>query len=95
MKHLGSSPVVGGIRVAHLLSFPSFAFCVVCLRPLSYVHNVASFSGLSFLDCTSVSLTFYFTDLRLATTFIQTFHSSIAANIRIHNFSSALFCNMK
>jgi hypothetical protein len=42
---LGSSPVFGVIRVAHIL-----VFCVVCLRPVSCVSNVASFSGLSIID---------------------------------------------
>jgi hypothetical protein len=42
---LGSSPVFGVIRVAHIL-----VFCVVCLRPVSCVPNVVSFSGLSIID---------------------------------------------
>ena len=33
-------------------------FCFVCLRPVSCVPNVVSFSGLSIFDCLLVSLTF-------------------------------------
>jgi hypothetical protein len=44
---LCSLPFLGGIRVTHLLSF---LYCVCgffCLRPMSCVRNVASFSRLS------------------------------------------------
>jgi len=41
----------GGVRVAHLLSFMRCVFCFVCLRLVSCAPNVASFSGLSILDC--------------------------------------------
>ena len=33
-------------------------FCFVCLRPVSFVHNVASVSGLSIIDCLMASLMF-------------------------------------
>ena len=48
---LGSSPIFGGVRVAHFL-----VFCVVCLRPVSCVPNVAICTGLSIIDiiCFSV-----------------------------------------
>ena len=42
--------VFGGVRVAHLRSFLCCAFCFVCLRPVSDVHNVTSVYGLSILD---------------------------------------------
>ena len=46
-EHMRSSPISSGDRVAHLLSF----VCCVLLVYLSqsYVSNVASVSGLSFL----------------------------------------------
>ena len=47
-KHLGSSPMCGGVRLAHLFSFLC-CFCFVCPRPVSYVPNVANVSGLSIL----------------------------------------------
>jgi len=43
--------VLDGVRVAHLFSFLRCVFYFVCLRPVSCVPNVASFSGLSILDC--------------------------------------------
>ena len=46
-EHLVSPPVFGGIRVARLFSFLCCIFCLVCLRPVTCVPNVASFSGLS------------------------------------------------
>ena len=48
-KHMGSSPVFGGVRVAHLLVF--CVVVVVSLCPVYCVPNVASFSRLSILDC--------------------------------------------
>ena len=42
--------VFGGIRAAHRFNF-LYCFCFVCLRPVSCVPNVASFSGLSIRDC--------------------------------------------
>ena len=50
-KHLGSPPVLSGVHVADLFSFLCCVFCFVCLHPVSCVPNVASFSGLSILDC--------------------------------------------
>ena len=52
-EHLGSPPVFGGVRVAHLFSFLCCVvlFCFVCLRLESCVNGVASVSGLSILDC--------------------------------------------
>ena len=47
---LGSPPVICEVRVAHLFSFLCYVFCFVCLRPVFCVPNVASVSGLSFLD---------------------------------------------
>jgi len=47
---LGSSPVFGGVRVAHHFSFLCCVFCFVCLRPVSCVPYIVSFSGLSILD---------------------------------------------
>ena len=46
---LGSSPAFDGVRVARRFS----VLCGICfsLRPASCVPNVASFSGLSILDC--------------------------------------------
>jgi hypothetical protein len=41
--HLGSPPVLGWVRVAHLFSF------LCCLHPVSCVPNVVSVSGLSIL----------------------------------------------
>jgi hypothetical protein len=46
-EYMGSHSVVGGVRVAHIISF----LCCVCLGPDSCVPNVASFSGLSNIDC--------------------------------------------
>ena len=48
--HLGSPPVYGGVRGAHLFSF----LCWVCLRPVSCVSSIVSVSGLSIIDCPSV-----------------------------------------
>ena len=39
----------GEVRVAHHFSIMCCVVCFVCLRPVSYVSNVASFSGLSIL----------------------------------------------
>ena len=50
--------VFGGVRVAHLVSFLGFVFCVVCPRPVSCVPNVASFSRLFILHCHSVLFVF-------------------------------------
>jgi hypothetical protein len=45
-------PVIDGVvRVAHLFVFSDVILCFVCLRPVAFVPNVASISGLSFLDC--------------------------------------------
>ena len=54
---LGLPPIFGGVSVAHLL-----VFCCefVCLRPMSSVSNVASFSGLSTIDCPFIYLALYF-----------------------------------
>jgi hypothetical protein len=41
--HLASLPGFGGVRVAHLYSF-------LCLRLVSCVPNVATFSGFLILD---------------------------------------------
>jgi hypothetical protein len=46
----GSLPVFAGIRVGQLFNFLCFVFLVCCLRPVSFVPNVASFSGLSVID---------------------------------------------
>jgi hypothetical protein len=47
---LGSPPIFAWIRVGQLFSFLCFVFLVCCLRPVSSVPNVASFSGLSVID---------------------------------------------
>ena len=49
-EHLGSLAGFGGVRVAQWLSF---LYCVVfvCLRPVSFVPNDLSVSGLFSLDC--------------------------------------------
>ena len=39
----------GEVRVAHHFSIMCCVVCSVCLRPVSYVSNFASFSGLSIL----------------------------------------------
>jgi hypothetical protein len=44
---LGSPPVFSDVRLAHLFTFLCCCFCFVCLRPVSCLSNVASFSGLS------------------------------------------------
>ena len=49
--HLGSPPVFGGVYVAHIFSFLYCVICFACLRPVSCVPNISSFSGLSILDC--------------------------------------------
>ena len=41
--------VFDGVSVAHLFSFLCFVLCLVYLRPVSTVPDVASFSGLSIL----------------------------------------------
>ena len=51
-EYLGSPPVCGEVRIAHLFSFLfSVFFDFVCLRPMSYVRNVAIVSVLLILDC--------------------------------------------
>ena len=50
-EHMDSLPVFDGIRVAHLFSFLCCVYFFVCLRPVSCVPNVVSFSGLSILGC--------------------------------------------
>ena len=50
-EHMGSSPDLGGVRVAHLFSFLCRAICFVCLSRASCVPNVTSVSGFSILDC--------------------------------------------
>jgi hypothetical protein len=42
--------VFGGVRVVHRFSFLCCGFCFACLRTVSSVPNVASFSALSILD---------------------------------------------
>jgi hypothetical protein len=49
-RRLGSPPIFAWIRVGQLFSFLCFVFLVCCLRPVSSVPNVASFSGLSVID---------------------------------------------
>jgi hypothetical protein len=44
------TPIISGICTAHLFSFLCCVFNFVCLRPVSCVPNIASFSGLSILD---------------------------------------------
>jgi hypothetical protein len=39
------------VRVAHLFGFVCCVFCIVCLRHVSCLADVASFSGLFILDC--------------------------------------------
>ena len=46
-EHLGLSLVFGGIHVVHLISFLCCVICFACRRPVSFVSNVASVSGLS------------------------------------------------
>ena len=48
-EHLGLSLVFGGTHVAHLISFLCCVICFgfFCRRPVSFVSNVASVSGLS------------------------------------------------
>ena len=59
-KNLGSPYVFGGARVLIFLIF-CVVLCFVCLRPVSCVPNVASFSVLSILDCPlRFSLTFIY-----------------------------------
>ena len=50
-EHLGSPPVFGGVSVPHLFSILCCVvfLCFICLHPVSYVPNVASFSGLFIL----------------------------------------------
>ena len=52
-EHLGSPTVFGSVRVVHLFSVlcSVLCFCFICLRPVSYVLNVASVYGLSISDC--------------------------------------------
>ena len=45
-----------GVHAANHFSFLCYVVCFVCLRPVAYVPNVASFSGLSL----QVSLTFIY-----------------------------------
>ena len=54
-----SSQVFVGVRAAHLFRFLClcrfvFVICVVCIRPVSYVPNVACDSGLSIYECHSL-----------------------------------------
>ena len=49
-EHLGSLPVSGRVRIAHVFSFLCCIFCFVCLPPVSCVDNVASVSALSIID---------------------------------------------
>ena len=69
--YIGSLPVFGGVRVAHIrpvscipnassvfglsLLFSLTFICCVCLRPVSCLPNVASVFGLSILFCVSSS----------------------------------------
>ena len=48
-EHLGSPLVFGGVHVAHIFSFLCCVFA--CLRPVSCVPNIASFSQLFIRDC--------------------------------------------
>jgi len=48
---LDSPSVFGGICVAHVFSFLCYGYCFVCLRLVSCVPYVVSFSVLYNLDC--------------------------------------------
>jgi hypothetical protein len=50
-EHMGSPPVFGGVSVPHLFIILCWVvfLCFICLHPVSYVPNVASFSGLFIL----------------------------------------------
>ena len=52
---LFSLPAFHWVRVADLISFLYGVFCCVCLRPVSCVLGVASFSALSIHDCAVIS----------------------------------------
>ena len=43
-EQLGSPAVFGRFYVVNLFGFLCFVFCFICLRPVSYVPNVARFS---------------------------------------------------
>ena len=43
---LGTPPVFGEVRVAHLFRFLCCVFVVVCLHPVSYVPGIDGFSRL-------------------------------------------------
>ena len=47
-EDLGSSGVIGGVRVAHLVSF---LCCFAGRRSVSYVPNIATVNGFIILDC--------------------------------------------
>jgi hypothetical protein len=49
-EHLGPPPVFGGVLLPIFLVFCVVLFCVVCVRPVSCVPNVANFSVWSILD---------------------------------------------
>jgi len=55
-EHMGSQPVFGGLRVAHLFQFLCFVICLVCLGPVC-VSIVDSVSGLSIPDYSFEPLT--------------------------------------
>jgi hypothetical protein len=50
-ENMGSPPVIGGVSVPHLFIILCWVvfLCFICLHPVSYVPNVASFSGLFIL----------------------------------------------
>jgi hypothetical protein len=48
---LGSPPVFGWVRVAHLFNFLCCVVYFLCLRPVSCVPNVARLSRLFIIDC--------------------------------------------
>ena len=47
---MGSPPVYGEVRVAHLFNFICSHLCFVCPHPVPCVPTVASVSRLSILD---------------------------------------------
>ena len=50
---MGSSSIFGGVRVAQPFIYmcgAEFCFCVICLRPVFFMPNVVSVSGLSIID---------------------------------------------
>ena len=50
-EHQGSPQILVGFVLLIFLVFYVVFFCFVSIRPVSCVPNVASFSGLSILDC--------------------------------------------